>query len=133
MSTEIAVPFQLAQDGGVGVLTNTLAQSGQHVEALVATGPGERVVLGGYGVAAARSVFAPSDRIVAQMLQNDVAQAMQTWEPAINVISVNAVAQVGNPANSATITVNWSPTNSAQSPADPGVYTSTILVGGSVI
>lgn len=132
MSTEIAIPFRLAPDGGVGVTTAPLAQMGQHVEALCATGPGERVVLGSYGVAARNAVFAPSDQIVAKVLQNDVASAMQAWEPTITVVSVNSVAQIGEPSNSATITINWSP-NNPENPADPGVYTSTILVGGSVV
>jgi phage baseplate assembly protein W len=132
MSTEIAIPFQLTADGGVGVTVNPLLQMGQHVEALCATGPGERAILCGYGVAARNAVFAPNDQVVAQVMQNDVASAMQAWEPTIKVISVNAVAQIGEPSNSAKITVNWSP-NNTQNPADPGVYTSTILVGGTVV
>ncbi len=132
MSTEIAVPFQLAPDGSVGVVTNALDQIGMHVEALVATGPGERVILSGYGVAARNAVFAPNDQVIATAMQNSVTQAMRTWEPNVNVISVIANSQEGLPANSAAVTVNWSPSN-AQNPADPGVYTSTILVGGSVV
>lgn len=132
MSTEIAVPFQLAPDGGIGVVTDPLAQINQHVEALCATGPGERVILSGYGVAARNAVFAPNDQLVAQIMRNSVTTAMQTWEPNVNVLSVTASSSVGEPSNSAAITVNWSPTN-AQNPADPGVYTSTILVGGDVV
>ena len=132
MSTEIAVPFQLAPDGGVNVVVDPLTQIGMHVEALIATGPGERVILGSYGVAARNAVFAANDQVVAQVLQNNVTQAMSTWEPNVTVNSVTANAQVGEPSNSAAITVNWSP-NNAQNPADPGVYTSTILVGGSVV
>lgn len=132
MSTEIKAPFQLAPDGGVSVITNPLLQTGQHVEALCATGPGERVILGGYGVAARNAVFAPNDTLVAQIMKNDVTSAMQTWEPTVNVISVNAVATSAQPSNSAVITVNWSP-NNQQNPANPGVYTSTVLVGGDVV
>lgn len=132
MSTEIAVPFQLAQDGSIGTVTNALTLIGMHVEALVATGPGERVILGSYGVAARGSVFAPNDQVITKVLQNDVTQKMRTWEPNVNVISVTANSQEGLPANSAAVTVNWSP-NNTQNPADPGVYTSTILVGGSVV
>ena len=90
MATEIAVPFQLAQDGGVGVVTDPLTQIGMHVEALVATGPGERAILGSYGVAARNAVFAPNNQVIAQAMQNDVLQAMRTWEPNVNVISVTA-------------------------------------------
>jgi phage baseplate assembly protein W len=132
MATEIAVPFQLDQNGGIGVVTDPLTRVGMHVEALVATGPGERAILGSYGVAVRNAVFAPDDQIIAKTMQNDVMQAMRTWEPHVNVISVTANSQEGLPANSAAVTVNWSPSN-AQNPADPGVYTSTILVGGSVV
>lgn len=132
MSTEIAVPFQLAQDGSINVVTDALTQMGMHVEALIATGPGERAILASYGVAARNAVFAPNDQVIATALQNDVSTAMAAWEPNVNVQSVTATAQVGDPSNSAAITVNWSPKN-AQNPADPGVYTSTILVGGSVV
>jgi hypothetical protein len=65
-------------------------------------------------------------------MKNDVANAMQTWEPTVNVVAVDAVTQVGEPSNSATITIDWSP-NNPQNPADPGVYTSTILVGGTIV
>jgi phage baseplate assembly protein W len=132
MATEIAVPFQLAQDGGIGVVTDPLTQIGMHVEALVATGPGERVILGSYGVAARNAVFSPDNQVIGQAMQNDVIQAMRTWEPNVNVISVTANSQEAGVANSTAVTVNWSPSN-AQNPADPGVYTSTILVGGSVV
>jgi phage baseplate assembly protein W len=132
MSTEMQVPFQLAPDGGINVLTNTIQEIGQHVEALCATGPGERVVLGGYGVAARNAVFAPNDTLVAQIMQNSVTSAMKTWEPNVNVVSISAASQENNQSNSAVITVNWSPSN-AQNPANPGVYTSTVLVGGDVV
>jgi phage baseplate assembly protein W len=132
MSTEIAVPFQLAPDGGVGVVTDPLTQIGGHVEALIATGLGERVILGGYGVAVRNAVFAPNDQVIATAMQNDVTTALRNWEPNVNVLSVTSNSSEGLPANSAAVTVNWSP-NNAQNPADPGVYTSTILVGGSVV
>jgi phage baseplate assembly protein W len=131
MPTEIAVPFQLAPDGGVSVSLDSITQMGQHVEALCATGPGERVILGSYGVAARNAVFAPNDAVVAQIMQNSVTNAMQAWEPAITLVSVGSSVQ-NNTSNSAVITVNWSPTNT-QNPADPGVYTSTVLVGGQVV
>jgi phage baseplate assembly protein W len=132
MSTEIAMPFQLAPDGGVSVSGDSITQMGQHVEALCATGPGERVILGSYGVAARNAVFAPNDQVVAQIMRNSVTDAMKAWEPAITLISVGTSAPQTNVSNSAVITVNWSPTNT-QNPADPGVYTSTVLVGGQVV
>lgn len=132
MSTELAVPFRLAPDGGVAVVHGAIDQAGQHVEALCATGPGERVILQGYGISARNAVFAPDDTIATQILQTQITSAMQTWEPDLQIVSVQAQAQVGTPVNSAQITVNWSPRN-VQNPVNPGVYQSTILIGGTVI
>lgn len=132
MSTEITTPFQLAPDGGIAAITDPNEQAEQHIKALVATGPGERVILSGYGVNTRNSVFAPNNPVLAQALQNDIAQQMKTWEPDLILNGVSAEAQSGVPADQALLTVNWS-TKSAQNPNSPGVFTATILVGGDVV
>jgi phage baseplate assembly protein W len=132
MSTEIMAPFQLAPDGGVAVTVSAIAQTQQHIEALVATGPGERVILTSYGVPTRNAVFAPNNQVIAQILQTSVASAMETWEPSVQVNSISATAQTGSPANSAAITINWSP-KQVSNTLQPGIYSSTILVGGDVV
>lgn len=132
MSTEIQAPFGLAPDGGIAVITDANEQTSQHIEALCATGPGERVVLCSYGVAMRNAVFAPSDQVISQVLLNNVTAAMQTWESSVQVLSVNVAAAEGVPSNSATVTINWTP-KAPQNPANPGIFTATVLVGGQVI
>ena len=132
MSTELQTPFGLAPDGSIAVMSDPNTLTSKHIEALCATGPGERVILSSYGVAMRNAVFAPSDQIIAQVLQNSVTTAMANWEPSVQVLSVNVVAAEGEPSNSATVTINWTP-KAPQNPSNPGVFTATILVGGQVI
>lgn len=132
MGTEIMAPFQLAADGGVAVTVSVINQTQQHIESLVATSPGERVILSGYGVAARSAVFAPNNQMVAQVLKTSVTQAMRTWEPSVTVSSVDGSAQTGIPDDQCAITINWSP-KQVSNTMQPGIYSSTILVGGDVV
>jgi phage baseplate assembly protein W len=52
MSMEMTTPFRVGFNGRVSVTTNPDAQVRQHVEVLVATEPGERVMLPGLRCAA---------------------------------------------------------------------------------
>lgn len=132
MGTEISAPFQLAPDGGVAVTGSVIAQTQQHIESLMATSPGERVIQSGYGVPVRAAVFAPNDQIITQVLQTSVTQAMNNWEPGITVNSINATSSTNMPADGTAITINWSP-KQISNLIQPGSYTSTILVGGDVV
>ena len=132
MPTEIAVPFHLAPDGGIAVTTNAVLETQQHIESLVATSPGERVILANYGVPARAAVFAPDNRVITTVLQTSIASAMSTWEPDVIVNSINAVASESIYEDSAVITIEWSP-RFVSSLIQSGTYTSTILIGGDVV
>jgi uncharacterized protein len=132
MSTEIVVPFGLAPDGSIATTTDPNAQVQQHIEALIATSAGERVMLPTYGVGVANVVFAPNDDIVVADLSNRINAAMATWEPTVNIVNIGIVEIPGDPAGSAGVEIDWTSTAVQQS-ASSGVQTATILVGGTVV
>ena len=132
MSTEILQPFGLAPDGSIAVTTDANQQAGQHVESLVATGPGERVMIPTYGVPLRSTVFAPDDDVAVAILQQKVQSALATWEPSITINSINVVDLPGDPTGTAGIQLDWSQNAPLNSSAN-GVLTATILVGGTVV
>jgi phage baseplate assembly protein W len=88
MSSEIAIPFRLGLNGRVVAEDDPDKQIRQHVLALVATEPGERIMLPSYGVPTISQVFEPGDFQTGQLLTHHVEQALNTWEPGVRVISV---------------------------------------------
>jgi phage baseplate assembly protein W len=132
LSTEILQPFGLASDGSVAVTTDANVQGQQHVQSLIATGPGERVMLPTYGVPLRDTVFAPDDAVAVAYLQQTVTNAMATWEPSIIVNSINVVDQAGNPTGSAAIAIDWQSAQPYNASAS-GALTATVLVGGTVV
>ncbi len=88
--SEILYPFQLAKDGSVAVTGDVPSlEAQQHVDALVSTSQGERVMLPSYGVNVAANLFSNSATAVSAGLTTDVQLAMAQWEPAIQVLSVS--------------------------------------------
>lgn len=86
---EILYPFSLAQDGSIANTGNNPSlEAQQHVDALVSTSQGERVMLPTYGVNVASNLFSNSAAAVAAGLTTDVQAAMAQWEPAIQVLNV---------------------------------------------
>lgn len=92
MPSEISIPFQLGADMTILAETNPDAQIRQHVMSLVNTEPGERAVLGNYGVPLADSLFEGADEVVAADVAVDIADAMSTFEPGVNILSLTPVA-----------------------------------------
>src|ERR1700691_601284 len=127
---EIIYPFALNSDGSVATTTDPNVQINQHIQSLVSTQPGERVMLPLYGVNTFRQLFAPDGDIATSVLVNEVTTAMQTWEPNVNVVDIVAVPVAGSqyPGGTAAVEVNWSPV-AVQSLAAAGVISATILVG----
>lgn len=132
MSIEIIVPFQLDPSGHIATTTDPNLQTQQHIETLVATAPGERVMLPTYGIPLAATVFAANDDIAIAQLTNQINAAMSTWEPSINIVNINIVDIPGEPSGSAGVEVDWSSPVIQQS-ASSGIQTATILVGGTVV
>lgn len=132
MSTEILTPFGLDQSGSISITTDPNVQTNQHVETLVSTEPGERVMLPEYGIDTFGKVFAADDEIVDTELINAVTSQMAAWEPNVNVIAIKSVPMAGYPTGFATVEVDWSPV-AVQIPNSIGVVTATVLVGGTIV
>lgn len=131
MSTEILQPFQLSQNGQVGVTTDSDVQAEQHVNSLISTTPGSRVMLPTYGVDLTGQLFGQSIQIVSAQVQSDVTNALGLWEPGINVSQVTPVA---GPYGSGIVSVNVeysTPTDTNNATAL--IQTGTILPGGSFV
>jgi phage baseplate assembly protein W len=129
-NTEILQPFQLTPSGQVAVTSAPSQQGQQHINMIITTNPGERVMLdGSYGVGAASLVFEPDDGFLADQIVTATESQMAQWEPSIIVNSVVPVADYPS-EGSVTVDVQWSlPASSALSPTN----TATVLVGGTVV
>lgn len=91
MPVEIAIPFRLDTEGRIAGESNPNRQIRQHVMSLINTEPGERVVLGDYGVALSDGLFEEDDESVAIDLGDEILAALARWEPGIRLGHVGAV------------------------------------------
>ena len=126
MNAEILIPFGLDVHGSVASTTDPDVRQRQHVESLVMTNPGERVMRPTYGVPLVSYLFRNGPSEIASKITTDVQRAMATWEPGITVESVTPIANDTN--GIAEINVDY-----LAAPEDTGaVYTATVHVGGEV-
>lgn len=91
MSIEIAIPFRLDTEGRIASESNPNRQIRQHVMSLINTEPGERVVLGDYGVALSDGLFENDDETVAIDLGDEIMAAFARWEPGVRTGHVGGV------------------------------------------
>jgi hypothetical protein len=70
----------------------------QAVLLLLTTSPGERVMRPDYGCNLRSLLFSPNDDTTAGLAIHYVRQALQRWEPRIDVIAVDASADPDNPS-----------------------------------
>lgn len=89
MPKEIAIPFSLDAKKGIAVEENVNAQIRQHVNSLIHTAPGERVMNTTYGVPLADSLFESDDEWVAENLRTAIDAAFRTWEPGVALKEVS--------------------------------------------
>lgn len=132
MSQEIAQPFQLTPSGGVAVTTVPSQQVQQHLQSLVSTNPGERVMQPTYGVALANYVFSMDTGATAVMVSNDVSAAVAKWEPAVNIQDVRTLIS-DTSLGLLSIDVDYSPGSPSVSASPSVVQTAVLLVGGDVV
>lgn len=129
--SELFYPFSLSPTGSIASTgANPSLETQQHVDALVSTQEGERVMLPTYGVNIAQNLFLNNPDAIAAAISNDVKNQMRIWEPSVSVISVNPVysdLQEGF----VNISVDYAVTASPLTPNN--VNTATVQVGGSVI
>lgn len=127
---EIAVPFRLSPDGGIEVVRDANRQIDQHVRSLIATMPGERVMLTRYGTPTLGLLFEPIDEVAAE-LATDITLALQTWEPGITVQEVTPVQDTGQLGISK-VDVRYQRVTPGSGLIQRTTNTATIKVGGKV-
>lgn len=127
MSSELLVPFGLDDNGHPATTQDPDVQAMQHVKSIVATNPGERVMLPDYGVPVREYMFKPDPELISLKINRDVTVQMARWEPSISVLTVRASAD--SDFGLAEIDVDFA--------ADPvetsAAQTATVEVGGTVI
>jgi hypothetical protein len=132
MSSEIRFPFQLGRDGKVAVETNPDSQIAQRVKILLATQPGERVMLPQYGVATMGMLFEPNEPAIQASLQQAVLTALKTFEPGVVVRKVTPVEEPDG-SGIANIEVDYVRADAGNNPVAPQhINTAVIKVGGKV-
>jgi phage baseplate assembly protein W len=133
MSVECILPFGLAANGSIATTTNPNLQVTQHLQALVSTNPGERVMMPTYGVPLANDLFgAYLTSEIDPTLQIQVQAAVATWEPNVNVAGISVGPPAGTGQDGGVINIDWTPT-AIQSSAASGTVNATIMVGGAVV
>lgn len=127
MSTELLVPFGLDSNGHPAVTQSPDIQAMQHVKSVVATNPGERVMLPDYGVPVRGYLFQPDPELITLKINRDVTIQLARWEPAISVLGIRASpdSDFGLAEIEVDFTANPVETNAVQ--------TATVEVGGTVI
>lgn len=81
--------LRLSTTGGVDMVEGD-ASIRQAVLLLLSTLPGERVMRPGYGCELHRLVFQPNDDTTAGFAIHYVGSALKTWEPRVELLSVDA-------------------------------------------
>jgi phage baseplate assembly protein W len=70
----------------------------QAIMMLLATTPGERLMRPDYGSQLRRLVFAPNDQTTAGLAIHYVRQAIERWEPRVEIVELDAVVDPVRPA-----------------------------------
>ncbi len=70
----------------------------QAILLLLSTRPGERVMRPAYGCNLHRLVFAPNDYTTAGLAIHYVQQALQRWEPRVDILQLDATASPSAPS-----------------------------------
>jgi phage baseplate assembly protein W len=129
MSTNFLVPFSLTPQGTIAVTSDPGIIALQRVESLTGTPTGARVMKPSYGVDLPAYLFAPDLEADTARIANDVTNALQVWEPSVNVLSVTPVVSEQQ-AGIDNVVVNF--TQSGNAGFTP-VQVATVLTGGTVV
>lgn len=128
--SELAQPFSLSPSGGVAVVSDPGTITQQHLQALVSTAPGERVMQPRYGVPLASFLFGADAAATDAVIAADIRAAIITWEPSVALQDVQTTV-ADTTLGIASIDVQYSP--GAGVGAQAQVQTATVLVGGAVV
>jgi phage baseplate assembly protein W len=84
-----------------------------------------------YGAGVRDAVFMPNAPATVQILKNQISQAINVFEPKVQINNILVVPDANNPGQTG-VEIDWSSRTLNASGAS-GVVTATILVGGTVI
>ena len=70
----------------------------QAILLLISTRPGERVMRPGYGCDLQRLLFAPNDDTTAGLAVHYVRRALETWEPRVEILALDATHEADGSA-----------------------------------
>jgi phage baseplate assembly protein W len=87
----------VSPSGAVDLVSESAALR-QSILLLLATVPGERVMRPTYGCALDRLVFAPNDDTTAGMAIYAVRSALESWEPRVQIIALDATRDPDDPS-----------------------------------
>jgi hypothetical protein len=94
--TEGAPGLQVSRTGGIEMVAEH-ASVRQAILLLLTTKPGERLMRPDYGCDLHRLVFAPNDATTHGLAIHYVRQALQRWEPRIDILRLDADCSEGDP------------------------------------
>jgi phage baseplate assembly protein W len=95
--TEEEVPgIRISSTGGIEMVAEQAAVR-QSILLLLTTAPGERVMRLDYGCDLQRLVFSPNDATTHGLAIYYVRQALQRWEPRIDILGLDATSNEGDP------------------------------------
>jgi uncharacterized protein len=135
MSVEIQLPFQLGPNGIIATVTEASVIADQHVQALISTVQGERVMVPTYGLNLAGLIFGNNDPILVNVIQNDVINAFQLWEPSIQLTNVNPAQSTDAQQGIAAVDVEYivTNTNAVGTATTPIYQQATLSTGGTIV
>lgn len=129
------VPFQMGPSGTIATVTTDADITEQHVNSLISTVQGERIMLPTYGLNLAGMIFGANDPVLQNVIQNEVIDAFQVWEPGIQLLTVDQAqstdAQAGIAAVNVTYALNSS--NAVPTSATPITQQATMSAGGTIV
>ena len=88
--------IRISSTGGIEMVAAHAAVR-QSILLLLSTKPGERVMRPNYGCDLQRLIFSPNDATTHGLAIHYVRQALQRWEPRIDILRLDAAASPGDP------------------------------------
>lgn len=134
MSLEIAQPFTLDNNGSISNVADPGIQVNQHVNSLISTIEGERVMLPTYGLNLAGLVFNNDNAALLAVMEQDVTRQFAKWEPSIQVTSVSPSSATDMQQGIAAVNVGYiQGSNQVGSAGKVQNKSVVITVGGTVV
>jgi phage baseplate assembly protein W len=129
------VPLQMGPSGTIATVTDQDSITSQHVQALISTVQAERIMLPGYGLPLAGLVFAGNDPVLENVIQNDVIDAFQQWEPDLTLLTVNQSNSTDIQSGIAAVSVTYqsNQSNTVSTSTTPITQQATISSGGTIV